>query len=220
MPFLNGTCRGSRFQDLTGQKFGNLEVTGLHKVDGGAFWFCRCTCGKTVSVRAGQLKSGQKSCSCKIRRAGYRDKVSAGKHGQCGTPEHNVWMSMLQRCFDTRCKCYPRYGGRGITVCPRWLEFQEFLADMGLRPSPQHSIDRIYNNGDYGPANCRWATRTEQANNKRNSRVLTAQGISRTMAEWSRVSGISVVTIKRRIDDLGWAVERAVSQPVKVGSLK
>lgn len=121
---------------------------------------------------------------------------------------------MKTRCYNQNTRKYPRYGGRGIVVCERWLGingFQCFLVDMGLRPSPLYSIDRIDNDGDYEHANCRWATLLEQAQNKSNSRTITSQGVTLTVAEWSRRTGIGRDTIAARIDILGWSTDDAVS---------
>lgn len=92
------------------------------------------------------------------------------RHGETGCPEHKSWTGMRDRCFNARTKLYPYYGGRGITMCPEWSSYERFLADMGRKPSPQHSIDRINNDGNYEPGNCRWATKKEQANNRRPAR--------------------------------------------------
>lgn len=122
---------------------------------------------------------------------------------------------MRQRCNNPEVRAYPRYGGRGIAVCARWLSFANFLADMGPRPTPAHTVERIDNNGPYAPENCRWADRTEQANNTRKNRHLTLNGATRTLAEWSRATGIGTHTIGARIDRLGWSVEMALTTPTR-----
>lgn len=118
-----------------------------------------------------------------------------------GTPEHRtfrVWCTMRQRCLDPNSKSYARYGGRGIKVCPEWGDFLMFLADMGLAPAGKQ-IDRIDNDGDYEPRNCRWATRQEQARNRRTSHILSINGQDRTLAEWADISGVASSTIRARI---------------------
>jgi hypothetical protein len=104
------------------------------------------------------------------------------------------------------------YGGRGISVCERWSEFDNFLADMGRRPSPEHTIDRKDNNGNYEPGNCQWATRLAQGGNKRNNVVLTANGYSFTLSQWSKITGIGITTISHRINH-GWDTKKALTEP-------
>jgi hypothetical protein len=122
---------------------------------------------------------------------------------------------MKQRCYDQSNKNYFNYGGRGIEICERWLHsFENFLADMGERPSPKHSIDRIDNNGNYEPGNCRWATDLEQANNTRKNRLLTVDGETKTMAEFSKDNNLRIGTVHRRLK-LGWSHEKAIKTPLR-----
>ncbi len=127
-----------------------------------------------------------------------------------GARVHNIWMGMIDRCSNDRSG---NYGKRGISVCERWLLFENFHEDMGNPPSSSHSIDRVDNDGDYRPGNCRWATRTEQARNTRSNTILALRGAKRTIAEWSELTGIKPATICRRLD-AGWSVGRALTEPV------
>lgn len=123
---------------------------------------------------------------------------------------------MNRRCGDAGDKSYHNYGGRGITVCDRWREsFENFLADMGRRPSPQHSIDRINNDGNYEPGNCRWATNREQSLNRRNNRQIELDGVRMPLDAWREETGLTRNAIRQRIDKLGWDTRRALTQPVR-----
>lgn len=133
-------------------------------------------------------------------------------HGMSKTALYRLWRAMITRCFNPQYKGYENHGGREISVCREWKDsFESFYADMGDRPSPQHSLERIDNNADYTPGNCRWATRLEQANNKRNNRLLTCNGVTKTVAEWERETGIVSSVIRHRIDRSGVSVERALN---------
>lgn len=135
------------------------------------------------------------------------------KHSMLGTPEYQAWMGMKNRCRHPRCKAYPNYGGRGIRVCERWAaDFSAFYADMGPRPSPLHSLDRIDSNGHYEPGNCRWATRAEQNRNTRANVVVSAWGRQQVVTDWAREVGIDPKVIKARID-AGWPAEDALTRP-------
>ena len=129
---------------------------------------------------------------------------------------YSVWSSMKQRCYDANCPNYENYGGRGIKVCERWEEsFYNFYDDMGERPSNKHQLDRIDNDGDYTPENCRWVVQKLQANNKRNNRLLTVDGITKTLANWSDELGINRTTIQQRLDACGWSEEKALTVSVR-----
>lgn len=161
--------------DLMCQKFGRLRVVGdiEERDDGCLQWLCHCDCGNDLVARSRDLRSGNtKSCGCLKMDL---TRVRFTTHGYCkeGKPnqEYTTWKGMRQRCNDPNADNYPRYGGRGISVCARWSDFSLFLADMGPRPEGT-SIDRINNDGNYEPGNCRWATAVEQQNNRRKTNVM------------------------------------------------
>lgn len=172
---------------------------------------CICTCGRSTAVRKEHLLSGAtKSCGClKI------DKVikRSTKHGEGSrgreTPEYIIWQGIRARCANLN---DPYYGGRGIQLSPEWENYSNFIADMGRRPSPKHEIERVDNNKGYSKDNCKWVTRKEQANNKRNNRLLTVKGTTKTMSQWAEIARLDCRTIHRRLG-LGWDSEKAIFAP-------
>jgi hypothetical protein len=131
------------------------------------------------------------------------------------TPIAAVWRAMIARCHNEKNGAYYRYGGRGIQVCQRWREsFEAFLADMGPRPSPKHQIDRINNDGNYEPGNCRWATVIVNSRNRSDNNRLTFNGETKTLAEWSEITGIPYGTLWKRLKD-GWTAERALTESLR-----
>jgi hypothetical protein len=134
------------------------------------------------------------------------------RHGRSRTPIHRVWSTMVERCTSPKSKKWPLYGGRGIRVCERWLTFENFLADMGERPSAGHTLDRIDTDGHYEPGNVRWATQTEQQRNRRNNRLITFRGETLCLAAWAERVGLSIGTLGFRVRS-GWPVERAITEP-------
>lgn len=141
------------------------------------------------------------------------------KHGMSGgkCAEYRIWNTMKGRCLNPRNKDYPKYGGRGVTVYLRWHDFMNFFADMGRRPSPSHTVDRINNDGNYEPENCRWATMAEQCSHRKTCRYLEVDGKVMTITQWERHVGMNKGIIRQRLR-LGWPAALAVStQPRKQG---
>ena len=193
----------------TGNRYGRWTVMAFSHTQpvGFKWWLCRCDCGAEKAVRQHALRHGiSSSCGC------YRTEFFT-KHGYAKTTTWSIWMGMKNRCNRPSSQDYHRYGARGIKVCDRWLDFRNFLADMGPRPSPKHSIDRFPNNdGNYEPGNCRWATEREQSLNKSTTLRLTHEGITLTLVEWAEKLDISWDALWGRIYTHGWSVERALTQ--------
>jgi hypothetical protein len=172
---------------------------------------CRCECGKTFFTEAYRLKHGiTQSCGCLRRERNRQSGKARATHGLSKHPLYRVWSKMLGRCFCKTNKKYPIYGGRGVTVCERWRSFPNFLSDVGERPSPYHSLDRIDTNGNYEPSNVRWATQDTQQNNRRDNRLFTIGGQTKTSAEWARKYGVSPNLVRQRVDRNGWPIEKAL----------
>ena len=172
-------------------------------------WRLRCSCGNEHEALIDNLISrGVRSCGC-LRLKGNPT------HGMRRWPEYKVWRSMKERCTNEKHPGFDKWGGRGIRVCARWIDsFENFIADMGRRPSHLHSIDRYPDmNGNYEPGNCRWATWEEQQNNRRNSRLYTLDGLTLSIHQWSRETGIPAPTLWGRINRHGWTLERALTTP-------
>lgn len=204
-----------RTSEMLNKKFGNLLVvkriedskTGIPR------FRCSCDCGGYAETTGYALRSGNtKSCGCFQKQ---RASESSKTHGLSKTVEYRAWIDLLKRCCDPDSQMYSHYGGRGIVVCDRWLNgFENFLADMGKRPDGME-IDRINNNGNYEPENCRWTTRIVNTNNKRNNVLITFKNETKTASEWSRVVGLSAKAIAMRITKYKWTPERALTQPLQ-----
>ena len=192
-------------------RFGRLIVISLYSKIGRCYtWKCKCECGNETIVRRTNLGNGHtKSCGCFSNENRI---IRNTTHGCRNHPIYPVWRSMRYRCQIKNNRHYKDYGMRGIKVCKRWEYFGNFLIDMGERPSRLHSIDRINNNGDYEPTNCKWSTTFEQANNKSNNRFLVLLGECDTIANWCRRLGLSLQAIRRRIS-VDWPIERALLVP-------
>lgn len=198
-----------------GQVFKRL--TALHPIEGDpkCRWTCRCACGKETRVAAAKLVSGlSKSCGCWRRDNGRRNRT----HGDASTngvraAEYRIWAEVKTRCYNAKRPMYKHYGGRGIAMCDRWRNsYEAFFEDMGRRPSDKHSIDRIDNDGNYEPGNCRWVLVAVQAANKRNNRHITIDSETKHLAEWCRHFGISTRTFHNRVF-AGASEQEALSKP-------
>lgn len=190
--------------NLKGKRFGRLLVISY----GGMFpigkygrrqakWLCNCDCGNTISVPGSSLRSGKtKSCGCLQKESRIKANTI---HGCTGTSIYRSWQHMKARCLTHADKDFKHYGGRGIKICERWENFENFLADMGEKPEGL-TIERIDNDGNYEPDNCKWATQKEQLRNSRNNRIICYQGESRLLIDWANILGIGRSTLAYRLN--------------------
>jgi hypothetical protein len=206
-----------RLIDLTGQKFGRLEVKEFAgTTNNKTFWNCVCDCGNIKRVYSGHLKSGAtKSCGC-FRNEQVSKAIT--KHGQrrisLTTLIYFCWRNMMERCYKPKNRAYKNYGGRGIKVCERWHEFVNFYEDMGDAPDGM-SLDRKDNDGDYYKENCRWATKEEQSNNTRRNVWYTHEGETKNITQWERHLGMGENTLRMRLNKYGWSEKRALTTPAR-----
>lgn len=206
----------SRIIDMSGKKYGNLtaiKLVGYKASNNNAVWNFVCDCGNELNTEGYSVRTGKittcKECGRK------RTRAASLKHGLSNTPEFRAWAEIKSRCLNTKSTSYKNYCGRVIKICDRWIDsFENFLADMGIKPTKDHSIDRINNQGNYEPDNCRWSTVLEQANNKRNSVIITFQGVVDTLPGWSRRLGINYAALHQRIRVNKWPIERALTEGI------
>jgi hypothetical protein len=202
-----------------GDKYIRLTVISTHKIVGTYKYYakCQCSCGSEpfyVRIDALRQKEGKavqptKSCGCL-----QRERVT--KHGAWGHPLYFIWKSMMERCYDPKNQRYQYYGAQGITVCEEWKnDVNKFIADMYPTYKKGLQIDRKDNDGNYNFQNCKWSTRTEQAQNRSNTVLIAFQGKTLCLSEWSRVQNINLGTLWERINVLGWSTDKALSTPVQ-----
>lgn len=212
--------------DLTGRRIGHLTVISeaprrlLNSGENARFWTCQCDCGTEVEIRTQSL-TGERTLSCgcirleQVRRAATKHGYATGGPSAM-SPEYRAWGEMRQRCNNPSKRGWRNYGGRGIKVCERWDDFENFLSDIGPRPSPQHSLDRYPNNdGDYEPGNVRWASLSDQSRNTRSNHWVTLNGERLILRDWARRIGISERALNKRLNKL--TVEEALTRPVMPG---
>jgi len=201
--------------DLIGKKYGRLDVISQgetkHKPNGAKviFWTCMCECGTQKDVSGEALRDGRvKSCGCK------RAEVIGGlnlSHGMSNSREYKSWQHIKYRCLNKNAAKYPDYGGRGITICERWINsFENFYKDMGNAPF-KHTIDRINVNMGYSKDNCKWSTKKEQSSNTRNNVIVNMDGKNMILKDACDLLGLQYNTVRARIKKLGWSTERALN---------
>lgn len=189
----------SRFKDLMGERFGRLLVIGYHGKDKHShnLWLCKCDCGNFKLISTGDLTKGKtKSCGCLAKELTVKRNTT---HGGTHSRLYGIYNKMLWRCNNPKCKYYSYYGLRGIKVCSEWNEFINFrnwALSNGYKDNL--TLDRIDNNGDYEPSNCRWVTRKRQAENKRNTIFITIDGVKKPLSVWAKEKGVCYITAYRR----------------------
>lgn len=193
---------------LEGKRFGKLlvlEKTKNKTKQGRSIYLCKCDCGNEVLVCRDLLTGGhKKSCGC-LR----KEKPNRSSHLMSYTREYRIWAEMIKRCKKSSYKSYSYYGGRGITVCDRWANFENFFSDMGKCPEG-FTLDRIDVNGNYEPSNCRWASRKTQARNRRDNHMITFKNETHCLSEWAEIVGITRGALKQRLKR-GWTLENALN---------
>lgn len=220
-----------KFTCTIGERFGHLVVASepfiwIVKWYQPVCHTCICDCGVKTDVLVMRLRSRDtRSCGCVYKRIRSQNGKATihiaqqknTKHGYTKggrKPEYRVWQGIKERCLKPEHKSYKDYGGRGIKICERWMKFENFIADMGDRPSNFYSIERRDNDGDYEPGNCCWVQKRQQARNSRNNHIVEYNGKSQTLVEWSEELGMTFSTIRTRLHR-GWSVERALSTRIK-----
>jgi hypothetical protein len=195
-----------------GDRYGRLTIIREDKKKEKSRWFlCKCDCGDEKSLRLNDLRRGSiKSCGCLLRETSAARKI---KHGACETRLYSIWAHMKQRCLNEDNQDYKYYGGRGIIVCKEWMDFQSFnvwAIENGYDDSL--TIDRIDNNGNYEPSNCRWSSREDQVNNTRKTINICYEGKTKSLKQWSKILGMKYTTLYRRLSK-GWSVDEAFTSP-------
>ena len=202
-----------RVQDIIGNRYNRWIVIAFsHTHNKASYWICRCDCGTIrTHQRSALVSMSTGSCGC------LRGELLAGRsttHGMSHTTEYNSWRGLKQRCQNPNFSKFSIYGGRGITVCERWQRFENFFADMGYKPKPDYTIERIDNDGNYEPDNCCWIPPAEQAVNRRNNHLVSIDGRTLTLAEWRRHFGIKRSTFDHRLRR-DWSIKDALTTPAK-----
>lgn len=190
----------ARVIDMTGKRFSSLVAIRIcgKSASGDLKWLFKCDCGTEFEANGYYARIGKIiNCpSCAMERS----RTGSLKHGMSLSNEFEIWTGILTRCYNKNAKAFKNYGGRGIVMCDQWRDsFERFLADMGIRPSLGHSIERRNNDGIYEPSNCYWATRSEQANNKRNNLNISIDGVTKTASQWASELGLSRAALYQRI---------------------
>jgi len=193
-----------------GKKYGRLTILSTYYKIGTYRYYalCRCDCGTDSFLKRIDHIMGRENVGC-----GCTQREAVTKHGKWGHPLFRVWTAMNSRCYNKKDNRYANYGGRGITVCDKWKDINQFITDMEFTYRKGLQIERTDNNKGYSPDNCKWATQTEQARNKSSNIKLSHDGKTLCLSEWSQITGLSYGTLWERVKILGWNTERALTTP-------
>lgn len=205
-----------RFIDLTGQVFERLTVISFEKrVNRVSLFNCICICGNTKLLSSNTLLMGKtKSCGCLKKEIMSKTKST---HTKTKHPLYTIWCAMKRRCYNQNVKDYPNYGGRGISVCDKWLnDFQAFYDDMFFNYDKGLTIERINNNGNYEVSNCKWVSRKIQNRNKRTVNKIEIDGEFKCLSEWAEIYKINLKTVSNRFYTLGWDIRKSLTSPKKI----
>lgn len=201
-----------RVKDITGERFGMLTVIGYdHSYKTRTYWNCLCDCGNTRIVSKDHLKRlDTTDCGCTRKHI-----PTSKKHGMSRSRLYSIWSLMKARCSNPNRPEYKHYGGRGICVYDGWLKFEAFAEWAKANGYNENlTIDRIDNNGNYCPDNCRWVTQKEQTSNTRKNRYITYNGETKTITQWATEYGLEYYQLKNRLDRFNWSFERAITEPI------
>lgn len=202
----------------SGKKIGRLSILKYtHNIGQHQYYDVVCDCGKKRNVAYESMRSGSTlSCGClKKELVSIRFKT----HGMTNSKEYKIWNSMVQRCVNKKSSSYANYGANGISVSSRWMDFNNFIADMGLRPTDRHTIERIDNSLGYSMGNCRWATYGEQSRNRSSNRIIAHNGKVKCVSDWAEELGVSENVLNGRLRR-GWEIEDALNTPVSIYNKK
>ena len=199
-----------KVKDITGQRFGKLTVIKYIGKDKNntSLWLCKCDCGNFTKVLKTNLSNNHtKSCGC-LR----KENTLSAKHGKCHDNLYKIYYGIIKRCYNKNDQAFKNYGARGIVVCQEWLDdfmnFYNWAIDNNYRDGL--SIDRIDNDGNYGPSNCKWSTPKQQARNRRSNKNYTINGETHCLKEWCEILELKYETAHARINQLHWSIEKAL----------
>ena len=200
-----------RLIDLSGETFGKWRVLKRDgSLNGKPSWLCQCECGTIRTVSGSNLRMGL-SCNCGCVRSEKIEERNT-THGKSGTRLYRIWCGLKERTANDKNPAYKWYGARGISLCDEWQDFETFQKWAVFSGYEPHlSLDRVNNNGNYEPGNCRWVTPKQQSNNTRKNKLLTYNGETHTVSEWAWITGIGRSTLSNRINRGGWSTEKALT---------
>jgi hypothetical protein len=203
------------FTDITGKRFGRLVALRCLGTSSTKqlVWEFQCDCGNRCSTKSLRVKSGHtRSCGCLHKEIARQLLIT---HGKSRTIEFSIWGAMQTRCYNEKSIGYKHYGGRGINICSRWGKFENFLADMGERPGRSYSLDRINNDKGYSKANCRWATKDQQANNCRSNIRIKYKELKLTLSQWAKKLNINFGSLYYRVVTAKWPPKKALTTLIR-----